>query len=307
MGHILPSILTTPGFALTAAEQMSTALWRNTIENGFTQPQFLVLSGIFHHPGIGHYNLADRVGIDRATIGPILKKMTEQDLVSRQNDPKDFRRSVLTLEPPGLEILTEMAPQVEAVDQQLMAPLNLAEQAALIQSWAILAEEMMQKESHPEEANTDGTVSPLRHYPWFFLRQACRQFRRLWREQVDESISSSLFTLMNVVAIFPNIDIRSAASMASVEESNAVRMVMRLVRTHMMRDPRDPQDARRSLLSLTDTGWAVHDAMLERATKAQKLLTQPLPPLAVTEFHRLTAKVSRLPPSAQSAPAAPPD
>lgn len=288
-----PSIISTPGFALTAAEQMSTALWRNAIDSSFTQPQFLTLCGVGHNPGIGHYNLADRVGIDRATLGPILKKMSDQQLIDRSSDPKDSRRSVLALTGRGAEMLAEMVPDVESVNRLLMSPLNPAEQAALVQSWAIMAGEMLQRPEEDEETALSHMPS-LRQYPWFFLRQACRQYRRLWREQVDENINSSLFALMDVVNHAPHIDIRTAALRASVEESNAVRMVMRLVRTHMMRDPRDPQDARRSLLSLTATGQQVHEQLTTRSRKAQRSLIQHLPPVAVTEFHRLTSKVARL-------------
>lgn len=294
MSDNVPAIITTSGFALTAAEQMSTALWRSTIDNRYTQPQFLALCGLYHKPGIGHYSLADMLGIDRATIGPILKKLIDQKLINRSKDPQDSRRSVLTLQPVGEAALAEMVDQVKSVDSQLMAPLSLSEQAALIQSWAILAEHVMQKDFDAPVENEQGGIPSLKHYPWFFLRQACRHYRRLWRDLVDENISSSLFALMDVVATYPHIDIRGAALRASIEESNAVRMVMRLVRTHMMRDPRDPNDARRTLLSLTETGATVHATLLNRLGQVQKALTRPLPPMAVPEFHRLTCQVARL-------------
>lgn len=288
-----PSITTTSGFALTAAEQISTALWRGTIDSRFTQPQFLALSGLFHKPGIGHYELADRVGIDRATIGPILARLTAQCLVDRRKDQRDSRRSVLTLSPRAMAILAEMVAQVAQVDQRLMAPLSQAEKAALVQSWALLGDHLP-RDSDDEPAPDALAVPLLSHYPWYFLRQACRRYRRLWRERVDENISPSLFALMDVVSAQPHIDIRGAAIKASIEESNAVRMVMRLVRTRIMRDPRDPQDARRSLLSLTDAGQGIFADLNARATQVQKALTQRLPPMAVDEFHRLTRLVARL-------------
>ncbi len=294
MSHFQPAIITTSGFALSAAEQTSTALWRNTIDNRFTQPQFLALSGLFHKPGIGHYELADRVGIDRATIGPILTRLMEQDLLERRKDPRDSRRSVLTLLPQAVVILEEMVAQVEEVNRQLMAPLGHAEQAALVQSWALLGDDLAVKDRGGEETADATAIRPLSHYPWYFLRQACRNYRRLWRERVDENISASLFALMDAVATQPHIDIRGAALRASIEESNAVRMVMRLVRTRIMRDPRDPQDARRSLLSLTDSGEQLYADLSARVPRVQAALTQRLPPLAVDEFHRLTRLVARL-------------
>ncbi len=289
-------MLATSGFALAAADQVSTALWRNTINNRFTQPQFLALNGLLYKPGIGHYELADRVGIDRATIGPILKRLADQHLVERRKAPSDSRRSMLTLSPQALTMLEEMASLVETVDRELMQPLSGAEQAALVQSWAMISEEMTLYQSDNDISDiSHPVIPPLTHSPWFFLRQACRTWRRLWRERVDENISASLFSLMDVVAMIPNIDIRTAATMASIEESNAVRMVMRMVRTHLMRDPRDPHDARRSLLSLTDNGLAVYDTLRAHLPRVQKALTHRLPPLAINEFHRLTRQIARLP------------
>jgi len=295
MNNKQTSMLTSSGFALAAADQVSTALWRGTINNRFTQPQFLALNGLLYKSGIGHYELADRVGIDRATIGPILKRLMEQGLVVRRKDPTDSRRSMLFLSPEARHLLAEMASLVETVDRQLMAPLSVAEQAALVQSWAMLSEESgLQEMAEFDDHTADPVIPPLAHYPWFFLRQACRNYRRLWRERVDENISTSLFTLMEVVAMRPGIDIRTAAQLASIEESNAVRMVMRMVRTRMMRDPRDPNDARRSLLSLTENGLATFQSLQQRFPLVQRGLTQKLPPLAVEEFHRLTRLVARL-------------
>ncbi|WP_158783977.1 MarR family transcriptional regulator [Pantoea sp. BAV 3049] len=295
MNNKQTSMLTSSGFALAAADQVSTALWRNTINNRFTQPQFLALNGLLYKPGIGHYELADRVGVDRATIGPILKRLMEQALVERRKDPADSRRSMLSLSSEAHDLLAEMASLVETVDRQLMEPLSAAEQAALVQSWAMLSEEnSLQERIGFDDQAADPVIPPLAHYPWFFLRQACRNYRRLWRERVDENISTSLFTLMEVVAMKPEIDIRTAAQLASIEESNAVRMVMRMVRTRMMRDPRDPHDARRSLLSLTANGLATFQALQARFPLVQRGLTQKLPPLAVEEFHRLTRLVARL-------------
>jgi|GEM_PF-1830065 len=99
---------------------------------------------------------------------------------------------------------------------------------------------------------------------------------------------------MDVVATQQHIDIRGAARrcmQASIEESNAVRMVMRLVRTRIMRDP---LDARRSLLSLAEGGERLYADLSTRVPRVQKALTQRLPPLAVDEFHRLTRLVARL-------------
>jgi len=291
-GHVLD----TPGFALGAADQVSSALWRSTIGNSFTQPQFLTLTGLYHSPGVGHYDLADRIGIDRATIGPILKRLMEQGLVERTKDSNDSRRAILRLCPDALKILEDMVPLVQQISLELMSPLSRSEQAAVVLSWATLGQGLALKPAFQRvrDGSISPSVPPLAHYPWFFLRLACRQYRQIWRDFCGDGLSAAQFVLMDIVARQPEIDIRSSALKGLIEESNAVRTVMRLVRTRLMRDPRDPLDARRSLLSLTPTGQQQHLEINQKLDEIQEALCQDLPPLAVEEFLRLTQLVARL-------------
>ncbi len=289
-------VLETPGFALGAADQVSSALWRSAVGNNFTQPQFLALTGLYHSPGVGHYDLADRIGIDRATIGPILKRLMDQGLVERTKASNDSRRAILRLYPDGLKILEDMVPLVQQVSLELMSPLNRSEQAAVVQSWATLGQRLALKSAF-ERARGGGiapSVPPLDHYPWFFLRLACRQYRQIWRDFCGDGLSVAQFVLMDIVAGRPGIDIRGSALKGLIEESNAVRTVMRLVRTRLMRDPRDPLDARRSLLSLTPAGQQQHQEINQKLDEIQEALCQDLPPLAIGEFLRLTQLVARL-------------
>lgn len=289
-------VLETPGFALGAADQVSSALWRSTIGNSFTQPQFLTLTGLYHSPGVGHYDLADRIGIDRATIGPILKRLMEQGLVERTKDSNDSRRAILRLYPDALKILEDMVPLVRQISLALMSPLNRAEQAAVVQSWATLGQGLALKPAlqRVRDGGISPSVPPLGHYPWFFLRLACRRYRHIWRDFCGDGLSVSQFVLMDIVARRPGIDIRGSSMKGLIEESNAVRTVMRLVRTRLMRDPRDPLDARRSLLSLTPAGQRQHLDITQKLDDIQEALCQDLPPLAVGEFLRLTQLVARL-------------
>ncbi|XBS68429.1 MarR family transcriptional regulator [Acerihabitans sp. KWT182] len=291
-GHVLD----TPGFALGAADQVSSALWRAAIGSSFTQPQFLTLTGLYHSPGVGHYDLADRIGIDRATIGPILKRLMDQGLVERGKDSNDSRRAILRLYPDALKILEDMVPLVRQIGLELMSPLSRSEQAAVVLSWATLGHGLALKPASQRapDSGISPSVPPLAHYPWFFLRLACRQYRQVWRDFCGDGLSAAQFVLMDIVARQPGIDIRSSALKGLIEESNAVRTVMRLVRTRLMRDPRDPLDARRSLLSLTPPGQRQHQEIANKIGEIQHALCQELPPLAVEEFLRLTRLVARL-------------
>jgi DNA-binding MarR family transcriptional regulator len=180
------------------------------------------------------------------------------------------------------------------MDAELMAALSPTEQAVVLQSWATIGQQLATCDDLQIRGATETDIPGLTHYAWFFLRKARRNYRRIWREVAGETLSPSQFSLLDVVAANPGIDIRTAAGMASVEESTALRIVMRLVRTRLMRDAADPNDARRRLLSLTEPGSQAHRQIQELVPRIQADLCAKIPPQVVKSFFELTCRVARL-------------
>lgn len=291
----LTSIFHSFGFALAAADQFGAALWRGDLEKQVTQPQFLCLTELNHTPGIGHFDLADRVGIDRATIGPILKRLMELGHVTREKDPRDSRRSVLTVRPEAVQKLKDLVPSVQAMSVEFMQPLNAMEQSLVLMVWAAVGQDISMPITTKDSTAVEYAALPrLVNYPWFYLRLACRAYRRIWREHVGDAITPSQLALLEAVASASRIDIRTAAKQASVEESTAVRMVMRLVRTRLMLDPRDPADARRSLLSLTAAGTDTLADVTRQIPSIQTEMCRHMPPLVEEVSVSLTRRIARL-------------
>ncbi|WP_329378594.1 MarR family transcriptional regulator [Streptomyces sp. NBC_01716] len=282
-------------FGLSAADQIGSALWRGVLGGELTQPQFLVLVAAHTRPGLGHHELAELAAIGRATVGPLVKKLVDAGMLERKKDPRDSRRSVLTALPRAIELLAATAEGADTVDFELMAPLSTAETAAVVQSWSLVAAASPPAESLSGASDPEPTeVSALDTRPWFHLRRARRAYRRIWHDVVSDSVSSSQFTLMTVIHDSPQIDIRTAARVASVEETTALRIVMRLARTRIVRDTRDTSDRRRSLLTLTDFGQELHATLWQRLAAAERTLQAQIPLQARSEFLRLTRKVARL-------------
>lgn len=283
------------GFALTAADQVASALWRHTVGDDVTQPQFLALTTLRTHPGIGNHELADRAAVDRATAAPLLRKLTESGLVSRHKDPRDSRRAVLTTTDQADRLLLAVAEQADAVDHKLMAPLAATETAAVVQSWSALGRsELDRDEPSYSDAPDPSTQLPLAARPWFHLRRARRTHRRLWREHGSVDVRASQFLLLAAIADSPGVDIRHAAAAAMVEDTTAIRIVMRLARTRLVQDRRDPNDRRRTLLHLTDAGHTLHEELSARVPQIEHALARRLPPQAIAEFTRLTRAVARI-------------
>jgi DNA-binding MarR family transcriptional regulator len=293
---ISPDFFSTAGFALATADQVSTSLWRSIVEGSMTQPRFLVLTQLHHTPGIGHHELADRVGIDHATIGPTVRRLTDLELVQRHKDPADSRRAVLHATAAATSLVIRTAPLILELNTTHMAPLTPTESDAVTQSWSAIGD--TRTDQWRSERTTPGPeisgIPRLADNPWFHLRRARRAYRRTWRDIIGDTTITQ-FSLLHVIARAPGRDIRATARIASVEETTALRVVMRLVRTRLARDPRDPNDARRSLLSLTPLGQEVHDAVLAQIPQVEQTISSWIPSQSVQELVRLTQAVARLP------------
>lgn len=290
-------ILSTPGFALGVADQISSALWREHVGNAITQPQFLALSELHHNPGIGHLELAERIGVDKVTIGPIIKKLTEQNSIERGTDKADARRSVLRITNEGTHTLMENAAAADRMTEELMSPLSITEQAVVLQAWATMARLASPHHGLAAMQDPDGSAVPSSsYYPWYFVRIARRSFRRIWRDAVGDDISASQFAIMEAIRHTQPIDIRTAAAQAYVEETTAVRIIMRGIRLRTFKDRRDPEDARRSLLSLTAVGGEEFERIAMRLAEIQAALCEGIPKRIFPEVHRLTRIVARLEP-----------
>lgn len=291
-----PRIVNSLGFALRSAEQVSTSLWRTVLEGRLTIPQFSVMTALKMSPRIGHYELADLSGIDRATIGPILKRLVEQGYVHRETDPRDSRRAVLQLLTPGTHLLRECESLVSEVNSALMAPLPAAERSLTMAGWTVLAESGEVPQPAMAGSSPADVDLSVRTDALFELRKARRRHRRLWNEHVGEDLGSSQYALMDVIAAQPGLDIRTAAQRASVEETTAVRIVMRLARTRLLRDSRDPNDARRTLLAPSETGMALRLSRRPATNSVERALADGLTVDAFDLLVGRTRLVARLEP-----------
>jgi DNA-binding MarR family transcriptional regulator len=75
--------------------------------------------------------LAKEQGITRATMSGLLRQLTRDDLVRRQEDPEDGRRTTIILTSKGADLLGELMPHYYELVKDLMAPLEDSEKAEL--------------------------------------------------------------------------------------------------------------------------------------------------------------------------------
>lgn len=85
-------------FALHAASRAMTGLYREPLDAlGLTYTQYLVLLCLWEKDGQTMRELGPQLQMDSATLTPVAKRLETRGLLTRQRDPRDERRVVLTL------------------------------------------------------------------------------------------------------------------------------------------------------------------------------------------------------------------
>jgi DNA-binding MarR family transcriptional regulator len=83
------------------------------------------------HPGIVAREVAERTGLDKMSVSRAVTALEQDGRLSRESDPADARRSMLTLTPGGLTLFQNLAHSAAAREEQLYAELSADELRAL--------------------------------------------------------------------------------------------------------------------------------------------------------------------------------
>ncbi len=132
-----------PGFLLRRAHQISAAVFEDACRDlGLTPAQFGVLTVLQSHPGLGQSSLARALGFDKVTVLRVLRGLQARGLVAR-GPAQDNRRNVsVSLTPEGVSLLRAAQRPAERAYQRLMAPLDEAQRATLIDLLQLLTGEL---------------------------------------------------------------------------------------------------------------------------------------------------------------------
>ncbi|MBB4684690.1 MarR family winged helix-turn-helix transcriptional regulator [Amycolatopsis jiangsuensis] len=96
-----------------------------------TSSQFKLLLALDEIGPLGQQRLAELVGIDPRNAVPIIETSVGQGLLTRTVDPADRRRRVLELAADGKRVAAELRSSSAEIEDELLAPLDQAERAAL--------------------------------------------------------------------------------------------------------------------------------------------------------------------------------
>lgn len=92
---------------------------------------YAVLSGLEPGAAPTQSQLAAEVGRDKTRLIPILDRLEARGLLRRDPDPADRRNRVVTLTDAGRDLLAACRASIRALEEELLADLEVTERAAL--------------------------------------------------------------------------------------------------------------------------------------------------------------------------------
>jgi DNA-binding MarR family transcriptional regulator len=121
-----------------------------------TVPQLRTMACLQAHAGISLTELAEHLGFLPSSASKVVDQLLTRDLLTRQIDPSDRRRAILTLTPAGLAALDETRSAIQAFIGKQLAQLSPDKLSTI--SDAML--QLQQIFAPTIEARAQTTVSP---------------------------------------------------------------------------------------------------------------------------------------------------
>jgi DNA-binding MarR family transcriptional regulator len=130
-----------PGFLVRRLHQIHMALFLEEVADGDVTPiQYGLLTILSMRPGIDQFTLGEELGLDRANVAGILKRLEARGWVSRVIDTGNRRRKLCVVTAAGKAFLKAHDREMQASQQRLLAPLAPAERAQFVALLARLVE-----------------------------------------------------------------------------------------------------------------------------------------------------------------------
>jgi DNA-binding MarR family transcriptional regulator len=139
MSAIPPGAITGhPGYLLKRAQAALNAAMAGVLrEHGATLAQYAVLTALEEEPGLSNAALARRAFVTPQTMNQVLRELEQKGWVARHPDPAHARILQADLTPAGRATLRACHQAVNAIEEQMLAPLapgDIAQFAATLQA-----------------------------------------------------------------------------------------------------------------------------------------------------------------------------
>lgn len=116
-------LLEAPGHLLRRNHQRSYELFTQIVGADITRQQVALLIALRQAPGASQNELVQLTGFDKSTLKEMLGRLVAKKWVARERDPQDSRAWKIHITAMGNSLLDERIGKVQAVQDQILAPL----------------------------------------------------------------------------------------------------------------------------------------------------------------------------------------
>lgn len=128
------SLWSRPGFLVRRLHQIHVAMFMEELSDDQVTPvQYGLLSILVDMPGLDQFSIAEELGIDRANVHDVLKRLEARKLLLRVVDPHNRRRKICLATREGAEFVAKYHARMQVAQKRLLDPLTAAERKTFVQ------------------------------------------------------------------------------------------------------------------------------------------------------------------------------
>ena len=122
------------GYLLRRAHQRASSIFQMNIgDPNITPTQYSSMVKLNEYTELSQNLLGRLVGMDKATMQGVVRRLKERGLIDSRPDPGDARRTLLSLTTDGQRTVNKLLLNGPAVSRETLKPLNGAEQRQLLE------------------------------------------------------------------------------------------------------------------------------------------------------------------------------
>jgi DNA-binding MarR family transcriptional regulator len=127
------SLWSRPGFLVRRLHQIHVAMFMEELSAEQVTPvQYGLLSILVDMPGLDQFSIAEELGIDRANVHDVLKRLESRKLVLRVVDPHNKRRKICLATQEGAEFVARHHAGMQAAQKRLLQGLTEGERTTFV-------------------------------------------------------------------------------------------------------------------------------------------------------------------------------
>lgn len=129
----LQAVYDRPGFLLKRCHQLAAAIFvERCADFNLTPSQYGALCALHAHPGVDQIALGRLIGLDRSTVGLVIRLLRARRLLDREVNVADKRRMRLRLSAAGVRLLAQVAPVAQRVQEEVLSGLPKSRRALFL-------------------------------------------------------------------------------------------------------------------------------------------------------------------------------